>query len=551
MASTHDGPASRLFTPLELKGNLSIQALCRSKSLSKAMRENSVHAPSGPCTCWGIPFEVGKALVAANEPVTIPLGDVKAPWLAFLHTTDLEPQAANDDGFFSPARGAMQLGGHVADYVFCYANGAEERVAIRWRYQVGMFQRGWGQNCFQAVAHRKPHPIRPLTDQPEQGSAWGWTQTRVANEDMLAWINWIWAWENPHPRKALAALRVEPAAGKVVISALSAGKAASEPLRWERRRKAILKLAKAKPFDPTLDRAGLLKQIQLDLGQVISAQPRMLYPNDAWSATYNNRPPEVSSSEVSVEYTAHPEARFHLEGGRTVPVAKLKNAMKAAPLTPVAPATQRVRIRVIDKECKKPVPVKLHVHGESGEYLAPVDRHRRPNPHWFEDYSADFIADGRHNCTYIPGETDIDLPFGRVFVEISKGFEIKPIRRVLNVSERTKQITLTVEKVLPWRERGWVTADTHVHFLSPQTAHLEGAAEGVNVVNLLASQWGELMTNVGDFDGKTTFGSKQAGGDGEWLVRVGTENRQHVLGHISLLGYKGDLIAPMTTGGPD
>ena len=43
----------------------------------------------------------------------------------------------------------------------------------------------------------------------------------------------------------------------------------------------------------------------------------------------------------------------------------------------------------------------------------------------------------------------------------------------------------------------------------------------------------------------------KAGGDGEYLVRVGTENRQHVLGHISLLGYSGDIIAPMTTGGPD
>jgi hypothetical protein len=32
---------------------------------------------------------------------------------------------------------------------------------------------------------------------------------------------------------------------------------------------------------------------------------------------------------------------------------------------------------------------------------------------------------------------------------------------------------------------------------------------------------------------------------------VGTENRQHVLGHISLLGYNGRIIAPMTTGGPD
>ncbi|MHC4718681.1 MAG: CehA/McbA family metallohydrolase [Planctomycetota bacterium] len=71
------------------------------------------------------------------------------------------------------------------------------------------------------------------------------------------------------------------------------------------------------------------------------------------------------------------------------------------------------------------------------------------------------------------------------------------------------------------------------------------------MVNLLASQWGELMTNVGDFDGATTHGSRQAGGDGEYLVRVGTENRQHVMGHISLLGYSGRIIAPMTTGGPD
>jgi len=122
---------------------------------------------------------------------------------------------------------------------------------------------------------------------------------------------------------------------------------------------------------------------------------------------------------------------------------------------------------------------------------------------------------------------------------------------VFEVTPGQDEIVLEVEKVLDWREKGWVTADTHVHFLSPMTALLEGAAEGVNVINLLASQWGELMTNVGDFDGQTTWGSKEAGGDGEYLVRVGTENRQHVLGHISLLGYGGRMITPMTTGGPD
>src|SRR5207253_2498087 len=95
------------------------------------------------------------------------------------------------------------------------------------------------------------------------------------------------------------------------------------------------------------------------------------------------------------------------------------------------------------------------------------------------------------------------------------------------------------------------SSDTHVHFLSPQMALLEGKAEDVNVVNLLASQWGELFTNVGEFDGRTTLGARDFGGDGEFLVRVGTENRMQVMGHMSLLGYEGEMIHPLCTGGPD
>jgi hypothetical protein len=296
---------------------------------------------------------------------------------------------------------------------------------------------------------------------------------------------------------------------------------------------------------------GQLSQVRLDLGQVISAEPRRVYPNEDWAKSYNNGLPRILEDEVVVEYTAHPKARFHLWNGKTVPVAKLDGDGKAGPLRPVAPATQRVRLRVTEKGGAKPVAVKLHVHGEAGEYLPPVDRHRIPNTGWIEDYSVDFAHKNVHYCSYIDGETTLDLPVGTVYVEVSKGFEIKPVRKAVKVGAKTHEIHIELERVLPWRERGWVTADTHVHFLSPPTARLEGAGEGVNVVNLLASQWGELMTNVGDFDGETTYGSKEAGGDGEWLVRVGTENRQHVLGHISLLGYRGSIIAPMTVGGPD
>jgi hypothetical protein len=557
MHNMKDGPGSSYFLPVRFKGNATLSAL-RDFGVSDEMSQATEHAPTGQCVGWGIPFEIGDVVAIRDYPITIELAPLVAHWLVFMHTSDVGHVKPGPFGFFSPMRGEGQLAEHASDYVLLYEDGDEKRMAIRRRYQIGSFQRRWGENCFEAVAHHKPHPVRPPHEQ--LGPGWGFAQTRATSADEGSWVSWLWAWENPCPDKTIVGIRFEPCAGVVIIAAISAGDVSSPPLRWETRRKALLTLPEGEPFQPDLDEHGLLQQIQLDLGQVISATPRLEYPAEEWTVSYNNMLPIRSESQVLVEYTAHPNACFHLSDGSIIPVLSVtEGAQSAAPLQPIKPATQRVTLRAVEQGSGKSVPVKLHVHGEWGEYLAPVDRHRIPNSSWFEDYSVDFVHgggwDGKginpHYCTYIPGETTIDLPLGRVYIEISKGFEIRPIRKVVEVTASTEEIVVEIKRILPWRKKGWVTADTHVHFLSPMSALLEGASEGVNVVNLLASQWGELMTNVGDFDGKTTWGSKDAGGDGEYLVRVGTENRQHVLGHISLLGYSGRIIAPMTTGGPD
>ena len=543
MGALVDGPASPLFRPIRFRGTVAFGAKL-APMVSEEMASALAHAPRGDCVAWGIPFGVDRPVLIRDRAVPIPLDGLRAPWIVILHTSDRRPREQDDCP--SP-RGEGRLGEHAANYVFVYADGTEEVVAIQRRHQIGMFQRRWGENCFQAVANAKPRPTRAAHEQLAPG--WGHTQTRVNLGDGGAWVNWLWAWRNPHPRKALAAIRFEPVSGRVLISGLAAGKASDEPLRWRSRRKAVLTLPPGERFEPTLSPMGLLSQIQLDMGQVISATPRPLYPSDRWARSYNNKLPDVSDRDVLIEYTCHPDAQFHLPGARTVAAAKLENKTKAGPLKVVSPATQRVRVRTIEKASGRPVPVKLHVHGEAGEYLAPTDRHRIPNAAWFEDYSVDFVHAGTHSCTYIPGDTTLNLPLGRVYIEVAKGFEIRPVRKAVRVTGATKEIVIEIEKVLPWREDGWVSADTHVHFLSPTSAELEGAGEGVNVVNLLASQWGELMTNVGDFNG-VPHGSPATVGRGETLVQVGTENRQHVLGHISLLGYQPPIIAPMTTGGP-
>jgi hypothetical protein len=77
-----------------------------------------------------------------------------------------------------------------------------------------------------------------------------------------------------------------------------------------------------------------------------------------------------------------------------------------------------------------------------------------------------------------------------------------------------------------------------VHFISPQTARLEAQAEGLNLLNLLASQWGVLFTNIGDITGELS-GVSQV----HTLIWVGTENRQHLLGTGVCWEPKADLCS--------
>jgi len=545
-----DGPHSPMFKIVPFNGNTEFSAL--KQSLSGDMADAVEYAPSGQGTAWGIPFNIPeKGILIKDNSVSIPVSPFLANWVIFLHTSDhMDTSERNDNNQNHPFKGRGQLNEHVADYIIMYADGTEEPVSIRERHHIGMFQQMWGENCIQSVAHHKPVPLRSHHEQTSWG--WGGSQTRVNAMDRGQWINWLCAWKNPHSDKEIAGFRFEPMKRvSIVISAITAGHVISNPLRWRSRRKARLVLSDGTQFDPKLSNDGLLSQIQLDLGQVISATPRLLYSASDWEGSYNNKIPEKSKKEILIEYTSHPEARFHLYNNKQIPVTEIERGSEHVDLKPVNPAVQNVRVRIIEKGTGKIVPVKLHVHGESDEYLAPTDRHRIPNNAWFEDYSVDFVHAGDHVCTYINGETVMKLPIGEVHFELAKGFEIKPVRETVNITADTKELEFEIERVLSWRKKGWVSADTHVHFLTPHSALLEGSAEGVNIINLLASQWGELFTNVGDFDGKSTIGSKESGGDGEYLVRVGTENRQHVLGHISLLGYNGNIITPITTGGPD
>ena len=162
MSAIHDGPSSPHFEPLPFVGNAGVSA---SAGLSDQMSAALGAAPSGNCVCWGIPFEIGEAVILTDEPVTVEIAPTRARWLVFLHTSDLRPAQPGPGGIISPMHGEGRLAEHAADYVICYADGSEARAAIRRRHQIGTFQRRWGENCFEAVAHHKPHPRRAAHEQ--------------------------------------------------------------------------------------------------------------------------------------------------------------------------------------------------------------------------------------------------------------------------------------------------------------------------------------------------------------------------------------------------
>ena len=542
-------PPSEYFEPISLSFNTDRQAL------SDDLRPiEDAGLSFGRQTFHGIPFELGQPgqpnlILLDQAAAQVDVGSRQATYILFLHAVE-DRQTNYLDGLADYAYDGNELGDLVSDYSLEYADGTTATTPILRRFAIQQSRIGWGASAFAAMPAIKPEVYPTVTEAIRldrvPGSPYGRGETRHGSpRDSMPEKLWIYALPNPHPEKPIRRIICTPKEERSLIYAITTTSLEAHPLRPGTRQKLYLTL----PDEAQLNPIRELEGIDIDLGVVISARAGLAYDNERWLSAEPNAQPEPSSTQVVVEYIAHPKAKLYVAtGAESFAVYDLAEATPQG-ITGISPAERPVTIRVVDKETKQPVAVRLHMHGQFGEYLPPKGYHRKVNPYWFEDNYGEFV--NRHNqYCYIPGECVADLPLGEVYIELTKGYEITPIRTRFTVTPETDEITFELERVLNWRERGWVTADTHVHFISPQTALLEGAAEGVNVVNLLASQWGEMFSNVTDFDGKTTIGAKDFGGDGEFLVRVGTENRMQVLGHISLLGYSGQMIHPLCTGGP-
>jgi len=510
---------------------------------------------AGDQTLWGIPFRLGPAegqpcwivLGAGSDRVDIDLpAGTLASYIVIVHFCN----SSHDESVGRPRQlllnAVMRPGEHLADYTLLYSDGSEHGQPIRRRFEINEPTIKWGQNAFVALPDSADRPVDPLG--PHAAGQWGSNQTGIADTQGSRVPYWVYALPNPHPERPLAAIRLQATgADTLAIAGLTLFHGEEHPLRYHRLETVRVSL----PAQETTDPAQIAASI--DLGTIVRCYALPDFQPQAWLAAlvkgWGEEPrPPAPASTLMLDVAAAPDATLTV-GRHSVAMGDVyKNGQAhsagGARIELLTPHKAWLHVTIMDDATGKPTPARVHFRSPDGRYFPPYGHRHQVNDNWFEDYGADLKL-GSTQYAYVDGTFQIELPIGRCYAEVSKGFEYEAVRQEVDIQPGQRELTIRLQRRFDLRRQGWVTADTHVHFISPQTAWLEGQAEGLNVINLLASQWGDLFTNVGDLTGRLSGCSRD-----DTIVWVGSENRQHILGHMSLLGVKGAPIMPFCAGGP-
>jgi hypothetical protein len=572
---------SRKFTPIDLSTFFTASSAAfgmreRAKEIGgRSALDGLIRMPAGRTRLQGIPFWLGPEAVEAEswialstQPHSWATSHVEIPLRRGAHFICLASFCDWDPNETLPGGDVLdhceRVGQGLGNLVLIYDDGSEHSWPIRRRFEVNSPTYRWGHAAFAAMPHGQAQPVK-LTDRLMNAKNWGVLQQRVREGRPVGPVAtlWIAALQNPAPNRPLRALRLEATASdSLAICGITLFHGLQSPLRYTR-----LCLYRFTLPESTAEEAGRWS-VGVDLGIVARTYTLTEFSPEAWLSSpvrgVGQQAEAVHGARyLYAEITASPAAtvtlsdslngqEYHFDLNDLTPgkelAPRLPNGSGNVISTLRAQVLERdkvwLRAQVFNSTSQSPTPVRLAFRSKDGRYIPPYGRPTEINDGFFQDYGADVkLLDT--SFAYVDGTFQVELPVGEVFVEITKGFEYEAIRKKLDIKPGQDDLRLEIPRFVDLRSKGWVTADSHVHFISPTTAVLEGQAEGLNLINLLAAQWGDLFTNVADLSQ-----GPASSRDGETVVWVGTENRQHILGHIALLGGHGEPVFPMGASGP-
>jgi hypothetical protein len=493
----------------------------------------------------GLPFQLGSPqsdshfMVFGSRgytgPVEVPL-DLTAHWIIFAHRL-LESHLLEGD----------PTGREAAVYRFLYHDNTAVDAPVRERFEIAEVPVTWGLLPFLAVPDHQDR-IEPRYEGP-------WSRAGVRQtEAHQAWpeLFYLWAWRNPHPDRVIATLRIEPRELAFMLGGLTISSLEEDPLGREPRRPVTITLK-----DPAQAKAPFDLNIAVDRGVATYPYPLPVETPEAfikddmrgWGQPYHGE-----NSPAYVEIAAQPSATVTVKSGQDEIGSVLWGNMvttghaetEAIRIQLVDRGKNWVHVTVVDDETGRPVPCRVHFRSPEGIPYQPHGHHDHllsDMETWHIDVGGD-VRLGHVTYAYIDGTCQGWLPRGEVLVDIARGFEYEPLRTTVTLLPGQRELTLRLKRWIDMNDQRWFSGDSHVHFLSTPGAHLEAQGEDLNVVNLLQSQWGHLFTNTEDFVGRAV-----ATPDGRTIVYTSQENRQHMLGHLILMGLKKPVM-PWASDGP-
>ena len=523
------------YQPLNLSAHCNVGADILGENANPAIGEQTFH---------GLPFQIssgencflGFGADVNTDSISIELNE-KPKHIIVAHRL-MESKIFEGDA----------VGRLVANYIFRYADGESVSVPIRERFEIAVIPPGWGQMPFLAWADRKDGL------HPRYEGSWGSAGNRQTEATQAGPSNYyLWVWENPKPSEPIESIEIVPEGPKFIVAAVTLGHLDEAPITRRATREVKITLPKdedaQKPF-----------RMAVEVDRGVATYPYPLpeksvddFLNDerkGWGEPQNNSS-RAAYATVSATPSATVTVKNHDEELGSVKWGELEEKGNLQPnprvqVELIDTGRNWVHTTVIDHDTGQPVPCRVHFRSPKGVPYAPHGHHAHINSNmgtWHLDVGGD-VRLGQISYAYIDGTCQGWLPRGEVIVDVARGYEYEPLRTKVAIQPGQRELTLRLKRWCNMNAERYFSGDTHVHFLSTQGAHTEARGEDLNVVNLLLSQWGHLFTNTEEFIGHPTVSD-----DGQSIVYATQENRQHVLGHLTLLGLK-EHVSPWCSDGP-
>ncbi|MEO8463646.1 MAG: CehA/McbA family metallohydrolase [Chloroflexota bacterium] len=438
------------------------------------------------------------------------------------------------------------FGREVARYLFHSADDTTVDVPIRERLEIGNIPLPWGQYPLLCV------PDRPSLMMDQHVGAFvdaGFRQAEIRPSSPAAYF--LWFWRNPRPDIPLRSISIIARMQGLIIAGITLSHVPEDPLRPRTRRTARILVDTASDATTTTP-----IEVRIDRGLVTYPQPLPPLPLDeglpgypGWGALASD-----GGSSAYVDIAALPSAIVTVSRDRSVlGRARWKDIEAGGHATSgpvrielIDPGRNWVQVTVVDEATGQPVPCRIAFQTPEGVPYAPHGHHSHVYSglqNWNVDVGGD-VKLGQVTYAYIDGTCEGWLPRGPVIVDVARGFEYEPLRVRTTIVPGQRDLRLSIGRWVDMNASGWYSGDTHVHFLSGQGALREAAGEDLNVVNLLQAQWAHMFANTEDFTGQALQSA-----DRRHMVWVSQENREHILGHLGLLGLKRPVM-PWSAGGP-